>query len=250
MALAKALWAVTMDEDALLNDARACGAYAVCVRTTNDDLPSAIERFHQAGLLVYAWRWPAVRPSHGPPHHYAMDEAAYVAERLIPRGLDGYIIDPEGESDRDADNWNDRSLGELATAFCQAIRGAAREKGRDDFLFGLTSGHHYPRAKPRIPWAEFVAESDVLFPQTYWNGSGGRVHGGTPQESLQTSLPSWQAIANGKPLIPIGGQLSHVTPEEIAAYGEEADTHGFDTVHLYAHRRPLSPEMIAAIAAL
>src|SRR5262245_48354471 len=92
----KVLWIVSMNaagETRLAKHARDCGVHAVCIRTTNDRLPDAIGRFHQLGLQVYAWRWPAVRPNAGtPPHYFADEEAKFVVEKLLPAKLDGYIV--------------------------------------------------------------------------------------------------------------------------------------------------------------
>jgi hypothetical protein len=115
----------------------------------------AIGQFHQHGIKVYGWRWPAVKADTHSPHHFANDEAKFVVQQLIPAGLDGYIVDPESDSNRTIDDWNHETLAPLARAFCHTIKAAAPA----GFHFGITSGCAYPNLsnRPHIPWAEFVA---------------------------------------------------------------------------------------------
>ena len=125
----KVLWIVTMNQAAetrLLQHAQASGADAVCIRTDNSRLPNAIGRFKQAGFKVYGWRWPAVtpRPS-STTHYYADDEAGYVVDKLIPAGLDGYIMDPESDNNSPSNDWNKTGTKPLAQGFCDAIRNGA-----------------------------------------------------------------------------------------------------------------------------
>src|SRR4029079_6306838 len=120
-------------------------------------------RFHDKGLKVYGWRWPAVKPS-SVAHHFAPEEADHVAQVVIPKGLDGYIADPESDPGSAVDDWNQTGLESMARDFCKVIRNAAGS----GFAFGLTSGCKFPDNRPNIPWRQFVSASDALFPQTYW----------------------------------------------------------------------------------
>src|SRR5215467_6456244 len=144
----KALWAEDLDyqtdEDRIFGHAQAMGAEAVVIRTTSDRLATSMARFQAAGMKVYAWRWPAVVQHHG--GRFAIDEANFVAQTLIPAGLDGYIVDPESEEDGASNDWNrtDVPVAQLATQFCQIIRNAAHSANKPDFLLGLTSGGDYP----------------------------------------------------------------------------------------------------------
>ena len=103
---------------------------------------------------------------------YAIDEANYVAQTLIPAGLDGYIVDPESENDGGYNDWNRTNLpipvAQLATSFCQIIRSAAQTEGSPSFLFGITSGGNYPATLANLPRQQFVSASDAVFPQIYW----------------------------------------------------------------------------------
>jgi hypothetical protein len=138
----------------------AIDATGVCIRTSSTRLPDAVKRFHDLGVKVYAWRWPPASRAR------AMREAGNVASKLIPAGLDGYIVDPESDKKGAPNDWNQSSLAELAADFCKTITDAAPKS----FVFGTTSGCAYPAPgqKPNIPWKEFFTASDILLPQTYW----------------------------------------------------------------------------------
>jgi hypothetical protein len=130
----KFLWIVNMNTDAaetaFAKHALAIGATGICIRTSSKRFPQAIGRFKKLRMTVYAWRWPQSVSSK------AMAEANFVANKLIPAGLDGYVADPE--SDRPGPNdWNKPGLGPLADQFCTTIKAAAKGK---PFVFGTTSG--------------------------------------------------------------------------------------------------------------
>lgn len=251
----KVLWVVGMttaaQESRLLNHAQACRADAVCIRTTNSRLSNAIGRFHAAGIKVYGWRWPAVRPTTAAAHYFAIDEANHVAQALIPNGLDGYIADPEADSNPAALNyWNNPALGPLARNYCAIIKTAAGA----NFAFGVTSGCIYPTNRPNIPWAEFVNASDALFPQSYWRANIGghstNINGGNPVAAVNRGLNSWQAIAGGKPIVPMAGEIDLTTAVELGQYGAHLQHLNIDQFHFYADSSSVSAARLAAIAAI
>lgn len=252
----KILWIVGMTNQAVENRLRAhalaIGADGVCIRTTNASLPGAIGRFHAAGLKVYGWRWPAVVPTSGPNHYNAVKEAQYVAAHLIPGGLDGYIADPESDAGSANNDWNRPGLAQLAHDYCHIIRQAAGPQ----FAFGVTSGCIYPTNRPNIPWAEFVAASHALFPQTYWRarlgpaGAPTDINGGTPAEAIARGIQSWAAIAHGKPVIPMAGEIDVCTPQELTAYGNRVKQLGINQFHFYADLANVSQNRLAAMAAI
>jgi hypothetical protein len=259
----KALWAENMDSqadvDRIFKNAQLMGAGAVAIRTTSDIIPAAITRFHGSGIQVYGWRWPAVVQHAG--GRYAIDEANFVAQTLIPAGLDGYIVDPESESNNKAYNdWNRTDIpvpvAQLATSFCQIILGAAHAGGNNNFLFGLTSGGNYPATYNNLPWKQFVAASNAVFPQLYWRARDDSnvcqlVRDGTPNTAFNDCLPCWRAIAQGKPIIPIGGEISCVPDvAEIATFGNLAKAAQLATMHFYTDDTDLTAAVCNAIKAL
>ena len=113
----KALWAVDLDdqtdEDRIFGHAQAMGAEAVVIRTTSGRLATSMARFQAAGMKVYAWRWPAVVKDQG--GRYAIDEANYVAQTLIPAGLDGLSL-----------TRNRRMTGAITTGIARTCRYQSR----------------------------------------------------------------------------------------------------------------------------
>jgi hypothetical protein len=182
-----------------------------------------------------------------------MAEADYVAKKLIPAGLDGYIADPESDGPG-VNDWNKPGLEQLATDFCGTVKKAAR-KG---FIFGVTSGCNYPapRMKPHIPWKEFFTASDVLLPQCYWRwtspatGKPGKINGGTPAKAIAKGVPAWKAKSLGKPIVPMAGEIDVVLADEIKAYGKALQTSGLREGHFYADTGDIPIANLAAIQAL
>jgi hypothetical protein len=151
-------------EQQLLDHARRAGCNAVAIRTTSSRLPGAIPRLHAQGIKVFAWRWPARRTTKSPPNYFALDQARYIAQTLIPAGLDGFYADIESEEDGAANDWNEAGLEELAREFCSIIRNAAPA----DFVLSVTAGCRQPSQCKRIPWTQFVNSCDAGMPQAYW----------------------------------------------------------------------------------
>jgi len=242
----KVLWmADGGTKDHLLQQADYIRAQAVCIRTDYDWLAGAITEIKNKGFSVYAWRWPACRryvpPPGGkiPPHWFADDEAAYVIT-LINAGLDGYIADPEDDNHQDHQDWNYQdpnqspTNAELAVRFCDTIKIAGRKK-TPNFLFGLTSGNRYPQGKPNIPWPEFVAHSDALYPQCYWWADGSIENGGTAQSAYDFGMNSWRKIAPASmTIVPIIGHITQPGDgSEIAAFQKIIDANKLTEVHIY-----------------
>ncbi|MDB6147949.1 MAG: hypothetical protein JWO45_1613 [Spartobacteria bacterium] len=273
----KVLWIVNMDTDAdekaFAQHVEAAGIDTVCIRTSSARLPDAIGRFKALPTpkTVWAWKWPGVISGQSGNHYYADDEAKYVATVLIPKGLDGYIVDPESDGHVDKktglprrNDWDQSKLAPVAKAFCKTIKDAAAGK---PFLFGTTSGCAYPAptGKPNIPWAEFFPPSDALYPQCYWRMRSNdektgkeviiSINGGSPATAVARGMPAWTPKAGGKKIIPMAGEIDLVTKEEIAAYGAELTKLGLTEAHFYADVvDPNSPqvpaEVYAAIKAL
>lgn len=255
----KVLWAVDMPNcSELLAHAKEAGVAAVCVRSSNKALADAIDVFHRSGIEVHAWRWPAVKEQpHSSTHYYAIDEANYVVEKLMPLRLDGYIVDPESDCDGGVNDWNHVTLAPLARQFCEIIKNGAQNAGLGNFQFGVTSGCAYPphSGKPNIPWQEFVAASNALYPQCYWRwtnpqtGKPQDINGGTPAAAIRSGLAAWRPIAGGKKIVPMAGELAVITPGEITSYATDA-LDATNELHFYADAASLPAGNLDAIKAL
>jgi hypothetical protein len=233
----KVLWVVDGDLQDVIDKAKFIGADTISARTTNSWIATSIDKIHQSGLKLYAWRWPNVRqvPPENDPHHlYAMNEAQFVIG-LINSGLDGYIADIECDQPGDSNCWNDVALKPLATQFCTAIKKAGRAKNLD-FFFGLTSGGAFPEPnnRPNIPWAEFANESDALFPQSYWISGSTPLLGGTPLKAFTRSVKAWERIAPaGMSIVPMLGEIEAASADDIASYQDIINEHRLSEIHFY-----------------
>jgi hypothetical protein len=145
-------------------------------------------------------------------------------------------------------------LATVAQQFCAIIKAAAAGK---PFVFGTTSGCGYPgpKGKPNIPWTEFFGASDILLPQTYWrwtNNAGQRqkLNGGTPAAAIDLGVSAWQPRSQGKPLMPMAGEVDVVTPDEIAAYGATLQKMRVSEGHFYTDNGQIPVLNLAAIKAL
>lgn len=243
----KVLWIVNMDtaaqESAFMNHVSASGVDTVCIRTSSTRLASSISSFKAKNLSVWAWRWPSINP------HSAMAEAEKVAKVLIPAGLEGYVVDPESDKAGDSNDWNSSTHAGLAQDFCQTITQAAPA----GFLFGTTSGCKYPSptGKPDIPWDKFFAASQALYPQCYWRANLGTVkdiNGGTPGSAIKRGLGAWAPKSQGKPIIPMAGEIDLVTVAEIKAYGAELENRNITEAHFYADTPKVSAPVLKAIS--
>jgi hypothetical protein len=256
----KGLWITNSPSaDRLLAKAQIMRATSVCVRTDNHWLPGAIPNFHAAGIEVYAWRWPAVYDEGFHDRYYfADDQAKYVADELLPAGLDGYILDAEGSAKAHQD-WNSMKVDIAAltkrffdTIVKQRNANVGRRLNKGKLLLGLTSGNRFPIQQPHVPWDEIVAYCDTLFPQTYWlsddHGKEVTVHGGTPEKSVESAMKAWPKIQDGRRIVPVGGPLKLSNVDDLVAFGEVAADNGWDEVHYYVDDIYVSDAKYEAIA--
>jgi hypothetical protein len=249
----KFLWIVNMNTEAvetsLSKHALAIDATGVCIRTSSTRFPDTIKRFHDLGMKVYAWRWPPASSAG------AQKEADFVANKLIPKGLDGYIVDPESDKAGAGNDWNRTVCAPVAQAFCSTIKSAAPKS----FVFGTTSGCSYPAnsMKPNIPWKEFFTVSNALYPQTYWRWTnpstgqrGQKINGGTPQLAINKGVPAWKAKSLGKPIVPMAGEVDVVTADEIANFGVALAKMNVKEGHFYTDNGQIPVSNLAAMKAL
>jgi hypothetical protein len=209
--LRKMLWiAFHHDPDELIQKANYIGAWAVAVRTANPLDKDIITKYHHAGLKVYGWLLPAV--VHTPKYEYASDEATHVAKDLIPHGLDGYFIDPEGKDVGDPRNWDQKRLTTLASNFCKTILSAV-PTGRS-FQFGLTSHYRARDTYPNLPWSSFLPSCDLLVPQSYWRyrDDDGSIknEGSGPKGNYLDGMTDWGKLRGRGKIIPMAGELGVV----------------------------------------
>jgi hypothetical protein len=208
-------------------------ANAVAIRTDND-LLTAIPTFHRNAIKVYGWRWPSAQ------RDAAMSEADRVAN-LLSKGLDGYFVDPEGAPGKPYD-WDQQGLDQLAEDFCNRITSAAPEKP-----FGVTSHYRAEKVFPDLPWRTFFRHSSILLPQAYWRSDEGKIGHG-PSDNYRVALDCWlQAGGDRTKIVPMAGELAHVTGAEIDAHVQEANAQSINRLHFYTYQDDVPDDVWQAV---
>jgi hypothetical protein len=175
---------------------------------------------------VLGWRFPPTDPDAA--HQQALDIA-----KIVSFGLDGFVVDPEGDS-RLLFNWDAAGLESVATDYCNTIKAA-----NPNLHFGLTS--HYLAAKPfpSLPWATFVQQSKAFYPQAYWRvqtDRGPLSVGKGVDQNYHEAITSWEAIGASKTaIVPMAGELRVSHPDEISQYTDASVATGVNELHFYAH---------------
>jgi hypothetical protein len=218
--LKKMLWiAFHHQPDDLVKTAHYIGAWAVAVRTANPLDRTIIGKYHAAGLKVYGWLFPSVIEGQG---QYVSVEAAHVAKDLIPAGLDGYFIDPEGAAD--PRNWDQTGLDQVARGFCKTVLDAV-PPGRV-FQFGLTSHYRARDTYPNLPWDAFLPSCDLLVPQSYWRyrDDDGTVkdEGNGPAANYRQGVTCWARLHGRGKIIPMAGELGVVNAPDLIIHAQTA----------------------------
>jgi hypothetical protein len=114
---------------------------------TDDILPPMVKALQAAGIPVWGWQY-----MYG---DHPQKEAEVAISRVNELGLNGFIMDPEGEY-----------KGKPASAriyMSDLVKGI-------NVPIALCS-YRFPSYHPRFPWKEFLAGCDYHMPQMYWIGS-------------------------------------------------------------------------------
>ena len=230
----KILWVVHYDSlSEFVAKASAAGCTGVAVRTDND-VVAAIKAFHEKNMKVYGWRWPSAKIDS------AMNEVKRVSS-FYQQGLDGYFIDAEGEPGKSYD-WNQNGLDSLADSFCTALKKAGGAKP-----LGLTSHFLATGIFPKIPWTTFFNKTDLYLPQAYWRVQAGVVKHGNPEENYDLALQAWsRSGADIRKIVPMAGELSHATGQEIDIYAKKAQKNE-KASHFYTYEESVGADVWEAI---
>jgi len=245
----KVLWIWRYDghEKTVQEHVDASGADTICLNTITHQFKETMDYYQQKmNKTVWAWRWPGTKPADGYGWHYFIrDQAAYVST-LIKSGLQGFIVDPESNENKKPNDWaqdevDGNKLKDLATEFWTTLKGAAKGK---NVLFGMTSGNTFPaqESKKLIPWSEFAAPCQALYPQSYWRAWSLDKQTKkeivkdlypTPDDAIDAGLKAWQKLGAGKKIIPMAGEIELATKEEIASYAARMAKLNLNELHFY-----------------
>lgn len=147
-------------------------------RNTNIDLvPPVVAALKAKGIQVWGWHY-----VYG---YNPLGEAQIAARRVKELGLEGYIIDAEGEfklEGRDA----------AARQYMSELR-----RGLPNTPIALCS-FRFPSYHPQFPWKEFLEKSDYNMPQVYWQSAN------NPGEQLRRCVREFQALTPFRPIMPTG----------------------------------------------
>jgi hypothetical protein len=136
---------------------------------------------HAKGIQVWGW-------------HYVygqqpVDEAKAAVRRVLQLGLDGYVIDAEGE-------YTAPGMANAAHTFMASLKG-----GLPAGLPVALSSYRYPSVHRDLPWAAFLEHCDLSMPQVYWQGS----HNSAVQLTRSvTELSDAKLVGTPRPVVPTG----------------------------------------------
>ncbi|MEW6569197.1 MAG: hypothetical protein AB1449_13730 [Chloroflexota bacterium] len=143
--------------------------------TKVDYVPPVIAALREVGVSVWGW------------HYVRGDEpeaeAKLAVERTLELGLDGYVIDAEGE-------YKKPGRREAAKVFMRQVRA-----GLKDLPLALSS-YRFPRIHSAFPFSEFLEGCDYAMPQVYFE----QAH--NPEQQLERCVDQYMTLRPARPVIP------------------------------------------------
>lgn len=149
--------------------------YNVDGTTKVDMVPPVVQALHDRG--IEAWGWHYVRGDQPDA------EAQEGVKRINETGVDGYVIDAEGEYHDLAKTW-------AAKRFMQDIRAAFPK------LPVALSTYRYPKTHPLLPYGAFLEGCDYAMPQVYFE----MAH--NPVDQLKRCVDQYAGLTPARPVIP------------------------------------------------
>lgn len=176
-----------------------------------DLVPPVLEALKASG--VEGWGWHYVRGDD------PIGEARMAVSRCRQLGVDGYVVDAEGEYKRP---------GKRAAAlrFMQELRA-----GLPRLPIALST-YRYPRAHPTLPYSEFLERCDYAMPQVYFEFAH------NPEEQLDRSVAQYLSLRPARPVVPTGPAYGRgswrPTPGELVRFLRRAKETGLPGVNLWS----------------
>jgi hypothetical protein len=141
-------------------------------------LGETVTALKAAGIQVWGWHY-----VYG---YYPQQEADIAIRRTLDLGLDGYVIDAEGEFKQSG--WSAR-----AESFAQAVRRELAPKGIPIAL----SSYRYPSQHREFPWEAFLEQCDLNMPQVYWEQSH------NVADQLRRCVQEFSMLSPVRPVMPV-----------------------------------------------
>jgi hypothetical protein len=150
-------------------------AYNYDYRAHVDLVPPVLRRLRARGIQVWGWHY--VRGDD------PVGEANLSIRRAKQLGLDGFVIDAEGE-------YRHTQKRPAARRYMAEMR-----RYLPDLPMALSS-YRYPAYHYELPYSEFLEEVDYVMPQVYFEYSN------NPEEQLERSVAQYQDLRPSRPVIP------------------------------------------------
>jgi hypothetical protein len=201
--------------------------YAYNVVNGVDLVPAVAAALHARHIQVWGWHY--VRG------YNPTGEADKAVERVRELGLDGYVIDAEGE-------YKEPGKAEAARKFMSRLRA-----GLPHTPIALCS-YRFPSYHPQLPWREFLEKSDLNMPQVYWLKSH------NSSEQLDRCVQEFRAMTPSRPVHPVGAAFQEdgwqSTPAEVQEFLDKAKELNLCSASFYSwdSSRASLPEVWEAIA--
>lgn len=136
-----------------------------------------VQALKHAGIDVWGWHY--VYGDH------PTQEANIAIQRLRELGINGYVIDAEGE-------YKEPGKEQAAATFMHHLRTQLPN------LTIALSSYRFPSFHPQLPWKTFLERCDFNMSQVYWE----QAH--NPEANLQRTVREFQSITPFRPIIPTG----------------------------------------------
>jgi hypothetical protein len=202
--------------------------YNFDTRANVDLVPPVLEALRNVGVSVWGWHY--VRGSN------PIGEAQLAIRRVRELGVEGYVIDAEGEYRR-------RGMGRAAKRFMRELRSEL-----PDVPMALST-YRFPRRHLDFPYAEFLEGCDFAMPQVYFE----QAH--NPEEQLALTVEQYMALQPARPVFPTAPAYAsggwRPTPDEIKRFLTKARDLGLTGANAWSWdfaSRPLYTDLWDAVA--
>jgi hypothetical protein len=172
--------------------------FNIDTNTRIDLVPPVVTALHAKGIAVWGWHYV-----------YGYDpasEARVAIQRVKELGLDGYVINAEGEYETAGKPAAQRLMNDLRSQL-------------PTFPIALSS-YRFPSYHPQLAWQVFLEGCDFNMPQVYWE----KAH--NPAAQLRRCLQEFQAMTPYRPIIPTGSAYENQgwwpTDQEVLEFLETA----------------------------
>lgn len=186
-------------------------AYNYDYRTHVDLVPPVLRELRERAIQVWGWHY--VRGDD------PVGEANLSIRRAKQLGLDGFIIDAEGE-------YRHREKGPAARRYMAELR-----RYLPDLPMALSS-YRYPAYHHELPYSEFLQKVDYVMPQVYFEFND------NPEEQLERSVAQYRDLRPARPVIPTAPTYARdswrPTSSEIQRFCARAKQIGLEGVNAWS----------------